>query len=353
MRDVLSFALVLACSLLGCASPTGSDVDGGGTGVIPEGGVCSPGMTKSCACLGSTTSGMRTCDDKGQYGDCAPCSMGGSTGKPGDSTTTGTTGKCGTCNGCCSGSTCVPFADQGDDKCGGKGKNCAPCSGTTTCDTDVGKCLSAGSCGGGCTGCCTSTGSCVPYEESFWDTCGSNGSACVTCPIEGAFCNDAGKCTNQVSPYEYYEISIRSINESGNGCSSYSATGESNPDPYVCVYAFDPATKQVLTDFNGMPQKGCSDHCNSMGSCMLTVTQGILRRSGDNEPAQFDGAALIAGQLFLEAWDYDYGSSDLVGQGTFPKVTVLSPQAVQSAGPYSSGSSGCSVPVSFQLAYVF
>ncbi|HEU0115099.1 MAG TPA: hypothetical protein VFQ80_10505 [Thermomicrobiales bacterium] len=75
-------------------------------------------------------------------------------------------------NGCCNGATCVPFADQTDQRCGTGGAACKSCTGHDTCG------------GGGTNGAC----GCTPT------TCVAQGKNCGTIPDGCGNTIDCGAC---------------------------------------------------------------------------------------------------------------------------------------------------------------
>lgn len=341
-----AFVLLLAS---GCASPMTSDVDGGGT--IPDGGVCVPGGIKSCGCAGTTSSGKRTCGESGKYGDCV-CD-GGSTTMPGSGGSN--PGMCGTCSGCCDGSKCVELSAESDAKCGVKGKMCSACAGSSTCDTDTGKCVGAGGGGGcaaSCDGCCTTKG-CVGYQDTDSFACGVNGANCKVCEVQGGLCDDSGMCTNQVAYYDSYWITVPSIDASGNSCNI--AAGLEVPDLFVCMSAMDPNTKQVLQDAAGNPMSGCTKSCDGQDICNLSTNDGLVRRASDGQPVEFTGDVLRDGKIVVDVWDFDGDGADhdLLGEGPLPSVTVLD-GATRSGGPYSASKNfTCTVTMKYKVAYQF
>lgn len=352
----LAFAAV-AVAVSSCASAPSNSSDGGNV-TIPDGGMCKPGDTKNCACLGATAAGKRTCSASGIYGDCQPCDgtsgMGGTPTDPGNTTP----GKCGACDGCCNGTTCVTLANETDSQCGPKGKICTKCSGSSMCDNDTGKCTGAasGGCAQSCDGCCSAKNGCVTFQDTDYSACGVNGSSCAKCPVVGGLCSDAGMCSNQIAYYETYEISVRVINANMYGC-SVAAGGEINPDPFVCMYAWDATNKQIIKDFDGNPVSGCTKNCTSMGLCNLSVNDGIIRRASDGVPVEFPGDTLTMGQIIVQVNDYDTGflsTPDLMGQGALPVVSTLNPGAQLMGGPYSTTFiPDCNVPITYQVEYQF
>lgn len=360
---------LLALALLACVpQPPGTGADGGGD----PGAQCKEGATKSCACLGGSSSGQKTCGADGKFGDCMPCKMGAvdptAGSKPGDSNPAPTSSKCGNCTGCCDGSTCVELSKETDKLCGTKGKSCSPCATGTTCDTASGKCSKPAqpgvSCGSSCDGCCSPTDGCIGYQDTDSFACGVSGSACQACPVVGGLCDEAGMCSNQIAYYEYYQISIRFIDASGVACATQ-AGAEYNSDPMVCLVAWDTANNKILKDFDGNDIVGCSTYCTSMSTCTRSVADGVVTRAlsdGKHVPVWFPGDAInnTNGVIYAYVYDYDpsttFGvpnSSDLLGQGNLPAVTTLSPGTQISAGPYSLAGVPCNVPVKFEVSYDF
>ena len=329
---------------------------------------CTEGSTKTCACLGGSSSGKKTCNGSGQYGDCLPCTMGAvdpSTSTPSGSNTNPTTSKCGTCTGCCDGTKCVELASETEKVCGIKGKACAACPTGNTCDITSGKCTkpTSGACNMSCDGCCSPTDGCVSYDNTDSFACGIKGSACKICPVVGGLCDDSGACTNQIAFYSTYQISIRSIDASGAGC-AVQAGAEYNSDPMVCLVGWDTTNNQILKDFEGNEVIGCSTYCTSMSNCMRSVQDGVVTRAladGTHVPVEFPGTAIdnTDGVIFAYVYDYDppttlgvSNSSDLLGQGSLPPVTMLSASPI-SGGPYSLSGVPCHVPITFEVAYDF
>ena len=368
MCKTLSLVLPVAALLLGACvvAPSSSGpvmpTDGGTT-------ACKQGDTKLCACLGGSTSGQKTCNGSGTYGDCAPCTMGAvnpttTTPSPTGNTTGSSASKCGDCKGCCDGSTCVPFANETDSNCGIKGKSCMACPGTaSSCDKSSGKCSApntgtSGPCGMSCTGCCSPTDGCISFDSTDSFACGVKGAACKACPIQGGLCtDDTGMCTNQVAYYDTYEISVRQIDAHTLDCSA-AAGGELNPDPYVCMYAWDATAMKILTDDDGNPVSGCTSYCPSMGLCNLSVADGIIR--GDFGPVQFPGTAITGGQIIVQVYDHDTGigsAPDLLGTGSLAAFTTLNPMQQMMGGPFTTGNLftnfDCTVPIQFQVAWDF
>ena len=92
-------------------------------------------------------------------------------------------------SGCCNGTACVPFAQQSDTQCGAA-KTCGSCAATMqSCDKSNGQCTcTAASC---MSGCCSGT-TCRPYADQDATACGVSG-ACTTCGA-GQKCNGSGAC---------------------------------------------------------------------------------------------------------------------------------------------------------------
>jgi len=99
------------------------------------------------------------------------------------------------CSGCCVGETCMPGTDP--YACGQGGGQCASCAPVgSTCEASEGgagrACVPPPCSGITCPlGCCDANGVC--QTGGFANTCGENGTACVTCP-PGTTCLEGRRC---------------------------------------------------------------------------------------------------------------------------------------------------------------
>ncbi len=191
--------LLAAIALAGCAA--GTDHDAGPTDTGPV-RACTPGETRTCACLNGMGSGAQACNSSGSgYTDCGPCMTAPRCGD-GTCNSTETCSSCpadcmpcmarcgdGTCNGTetcascaadCTGAMCMT-ARCGDGTCNRAPAGTETC---TNCSDDCGACPPV--CGDGA---CNGTETCASCEMD----CGLCGTDCMACAgpsdcASGSFC---------------------------------------------------------------------------------------------------------------------------------------------------------------------
>lgn len=296
------------------------DMKGGTDGGMNTGNSCTPGVTRSCICLGGGM-GTQTCRDAGtSYGSCGGCS--GDAGTISIADGGGGGNPCGDCQGCCDGTACIAFAEQTNSQCGATGTTCTSCSGQT-CNTVDGTCVSGGS--GGCSNC---TGGCCGMlngaAHCFVDTasaCGTGGGTCNAC-TSGTLC-DSGSCDNALDPSHMFKVTISTAkvyNTDGSGNRwDYNCfgTGCAQPDLIVC-FGYDAGAGLVsgcTTEHDNVPVDNGKDPTDSAAtdSTSWIGTDGVLKDS-NGAVLLFPGSAFINGKVLASVVDYDpVGSNDIIG----------------------------------------
>jgi hypothetical protein len=266
---------------------------------ILDGGRCIPGRTQFCNCLGGGQ-GVQVCRATGaSYGTCAGCGE----ELPDGLTLVGDGGTpCGDCDGCCSGTLCVPYANQSDGQCGVRGQSCASCGGKT---------------------CSTMNGTC------------NDNTNCVNCR-PGVIC-DAGSCTSSIDPTASFKVWVKSATVLVNNTNcqdTWDFVGE--PDPYVCV-----AYQSGGTLFQGCNQ---GNYANNSLSASWDMNTGLMTSGGT--AFLVPGDVFTSGKLQISLYDYDSCFNgcvdDLMAQGFYPGKTTFESE-------YSTGPFGCAMDVTFVL----
>ncbi|MEO6953755.1 MAG: hypothetical protein ABI321_18280 [Polyangia bacterium] len=322
--NLIRATLFAALFVVGCGGPKTTtfnpgDMSGGTDG--GGGNSCTPGNARSCICLGGGT-GTQVCRDTGaSYGSCGGCSGDGGTLTISDA---GAGNPCGDCQGCCDGTSCVPFAEQSNTKCGQPGTTCSGCSGQT-CNTADGTCVTAnaGGCSNSnCAGCC---GQLNGQSHCYVDTasaCGSGGGQCATC-TPGTQC-DSGACDNSLDPAYKYKVTISSVQV-------YNTDGSSNcwdnngfgfgcgqPDLKVCI-GYDPGTGAIVsgctTEHSDVSVDNGKDPTDNAAtdSTTWTGTDGVLTSGSPATTFYVPGSAFINGKTVITVYDDDLNADDVIG----------------------------------------
>ena len=183
MKHILMAALLAALGAMLALACSSADSEDAGTG-----GEKTCKVNAQCTAAQVCENGKCVATDGSVHGG----GVGGGGGVGADGGGGGGTGDCaqGTCTGCCTSTgLCMPGGMP--TACGTNGYSCDDCTASGK-DCSNGQCVtSSGNCGAGsCTGCC-SGGSCL---SGFGNTaCGNGGLLCTDCTSIGQTCNN-GYC---------------------------------------------------------------------------------------------------------------------------------------------------------------
>lgn len=213
---------------------------------------CSNGCCQGNSCIPTQFQSTGQC---GAFGQACGICLGGTTCTGGRCTSSACNSL--NCpNGCCSGSQCVPLAQQGQFQCGIGGQACVSCPQPLTCS---GGACAPPTCGPGtCNGCCVGN-NCLPplVQDSF--RCGSNGAMCVACP-QGLTCSN-GFCVGSV--------------DAGPSCSPVNCPGCCQNG--VCRIG---NTVSACGAFGNQCQTCPASAACSNGACVRPLDAGVLLPTG-------------------------------------------------------------------------
>ena len=333
-------AALLALCLSAACGPSSSSGDLGGR---PDGGRCTPGEAQPCICLGGAQ-GTQSCRANGSsYGSCLGCGAEESDGPLPVVRDMGGN-PCGDCDGCCDGAVCVPFAQESNTRCGGRGQSCAACGTNRLCDASTGLCVDAS---GGCnpsscaTGCCKDVGgqpTCFIHQPS---ACGKSGAACAPCTI-GVTCD--GACTNQLDPGQQLKVIVTratfyNTDVGGNCWDNYAGFGCAQPDPHVCVGY---QSGQTLLEGCTTVKDDVPAGAGGIDDVTWSAAEGLITSGG--QPFLVPGSLFIqGGKVRVTLYDIDdFNSDDEIA------LTYLAPITTYQ-DPYTLSAFGRSTSISFQL----